>query len=209
MFPTRFGTRVSKICLLLHDEMTIDEQWTKVKEMRLPIQSIVHSGGKSLHIKCHIGAGQNAKLYKERVGMLLEYVNRLGFRADTNCRNASRLTRLPGALRDGKRQYLVCGPCGYPDWDSFELCELHHGTAATTTDIQRTEAVSSQGQHDRATATEASCTPEDQALRDELEKEFGDPLTFSSKGTVTMINEPFWAAFVMRKRGLSKVFGIT
>lgn len=207
--PTDDQVSRKDFVLLESDEMSIDEQWAKIHQMRLPIHSGVHSGSKSLHFKCHIDAGSNAELFKERVGKLFDYVNRFGFRADTNCRNASRLTRLPGAMRDGKRQYAVCWECGYPDWETFELCELHHATAATTPSTHGTEAVSPRGQHDRATATEASCDPEDQALQNELEKEFGEPLTLSSKGTVTMLNESYWAAFVLRKRGLDKVFGIT
>ena len=182
-----------RFALLESDDMSIDEQWAKVKEMRLPIQSCVYSGGKSLHLKCRIDAGPNSELYKERVAKLIEYVNRFGFRADTNCRNASRLTRLPGALRDGKRQYLVCGACGYPDWNTFEVCELATFNVTALPAIVPAKVTAPQVQHDHANPTEASCDPEDQALHDELEKEFGDPLTFSSKGTVTMINEPYWA----------------
>ena len=207
--PTDEQVSRNDFILLESDEMSIDEQWAMVQKMRLPIHSIVHSGGKSLHIKCHIDAGPNAELYKERGGKLFDYVNRFGFRADTNCRNASRLTRLPGAMRDGNRQYFVCGPCGYPDWESFEACELTNSNVAATSKASLSKGTASQVQHDHANATEVSCDPEDQALHDELEKEFGDPLTFSSKGTVTMINEPYWAAFVKYKRGLDKVFGIT
>lgn len=197
-----------RFALLESDEMSIDEQWAKVKEMRLPIQSCVYSGGKSLHLKCHIDAGPNGELYKERVAKLIEHVNRFGFRADTNCRNASRLTRLPGALRDGKRQYLVCGPCGYPDWDSFEASELTAFNVTATPTSSPVKGTAPQGQHDRATNAEAPCTPEDQTLQVELANEFGEPLTFSSKGMVVGINEPYWAAYVMRKRGLIKISGI-
>lgn len=195
--------------LLESDEISIDDQWAKIKQMHLPIQSIVHSGHKSLHVKCCIDAGANGELYKARVAKLIEYVNRFGFRADTNCRNASRLTRLPGALRDGKRQYLVCRACGYPDWDTFEACELatFNVTAPPATVPAKGTAPQDQ-QHDRATNAEAQCTPEDQPLLDELEAEFGEPLTFSSKGMVVGINEPYWAAYVMRKRGLIKISGI-
>ena len=197
-----------RFALLESDDMSIDEQWAKIHQMRLPIESGVNSGNKSLHFKCRIDAGPNAELFKERVEKLFDYVNRFGFRADTNCRNASRLTRLPGALRDGKRQYLVCGACGYPDWASFEACELTDFNVTATPTSSPVKGTAPQVQHEHATPTEASCVPKDQALQDELANEFGDPLTISSKGTVTMINEPYWAAFVLRKRGLSKVFGI-
>ncbi len=197
------------IALVESDGIPISEQWARLKQMRLPILSVVHSGHESLHIACRIDAGMDAKLYKERVNMLYDYVRGFGFVPDENCKNASRLTRLPGAMRDGKRQHLVCGSCGYSDWETFELCELNNDVVATTAAESPAKGIAPQIQHNRAPATEASCDPEDQALHDELEKEFGEPLTLSSKGTVTMLNESFWAAFVLRKRGLSKVFGIT
>lgn len=198
-----------RFALLESDEIPTDEQWAKIKMMRLPIQSIVHSGHKSLHLKCRIDAGANGELYKARVAKLIEYVNRFGFRADTNCRNASRLTRLPGALRDGKRQYLVCGACGYPDWDTFEVCELAtFNVTALPTASSAMGATPQVRQHDRATNAEAASAPEDQTLQVELANEFGEPLTFSSKGMVVGVNEPYWAAYVMRKRDLIKISGI-
>ena len=111
-------------------------------------------------------------------------------------------------MRNGERQYAVCWECGYPDWDTFEVCELATFNVTTTSKASPSKGTAPQVQHDHANPTEASCDPEDQALHDELEKEFGEPLTFSSKGMVVGVNEPYWAAFVMRKRGLIKVSGI-
>lgn len=91
----------------------------------------MHSGNESLHIAWRIDAGPDPQLYKERVNKLYDYVRSFGFKPDEKCKNPSRLTRLPGAMRNGKRQYLVCGPCGYPDWDSFEAGELSSGSAGT------------------------------------------------------------------------------
>ncbi len=196
----------NRFALLESDDMSIDEQWAMVHKMSLPIESIVHSGGKSLHIKCRINAGPNGKLYKERVGMLLDYVNRFGFRVDTNCRNASRLTRLPGALRNGKRQYLVCGACGYPDWDSFETCELSHFSATEAASMS--EKKTSCGQHDRTTNAETQCSQEEKKLLDELEAEHGIPFTLTSKEQIAEMNEAFWASYVMRKHGLYKGDGV-
>ncbi len=198
-----------RITIVESDGIPIPEQWARLKQMQLPIDSVVFSGNESLHISCRVDAGTNAELYMERTNKIYDYVRGFGFVPDEKCKNASRLTRLPGAMRDGNRQYLVCGPCGYPDWDSFEACELTNSNVAATSKASLSKGSAPQIQHDHATATEASCNPEDQALHDELEKEFGDPLTFSSKGTVMMINEPYWAAFVKYKRGLDKVFGIT
>jgi len=190
------------------DEIPVEDQWSKLKQMRLPVGSVVNSAGKSLHIECRVDAGPDGELYKERVNKLFEYVRPFGFVPDEKCKNASRLTRLPGAMRNGERQYAVCWSCGYPDWDTFEVCELGHINATPTKLSSPIAGVNSREQHVRVPQTATSSDPKDQALQDELANEFGEPLTFSSKGMVVGVNEPYWAAFVMRKRGLIKISGI-
>jgi P4 family phage/plasmid primase-like protien len=193
--------------LLEGDEIPVEEQWAKLKQMRLPVVSVVKSAGKSLHIECRVDAGPDGELYKERVNMLFEYVRPFGFIPDEKCKNASRLTRLPGAMRDGKRQYLVCGPCGYPDWESFEMCELKSASAGNKNQAARDNKKSVT--HDsHIDVSASSIIQEEKALLDGLEKEFSAPLTFSSKGMVIGVNEAFWAAYVMRTLGLIKVSGI-
>ena len=206
--PTDECVSDHRLVLVEGDVIPIKDQWAKLKLMRLPIKSIVNSAGKSLHVRCFIDAGNDPALYKERVNKLYEYVRRFGFIPDENCKNASRQTRLPGPMRDGKRQYLVCGPCGYPNWETFEVCELSRFNPTTMNSPSPIASGKSRNQHVRAPHTATPSDPEDQALHDELEKEFGEPLTFSSKGMVVGVNEPHWAAFVMRKRGLIKISGI-
>lgn len=197
-----------RVCLLESDKIPIEDQWAKLKQMRLPIASAVYSGGKSLHVRCFIDAGEDMKLFKERVEKLIKYANSFGFVADTCCRNPSRLARLAGGKRDGKRQYAVCWECGYPDWDTFELCELGYLNAKPMKPSTSFAGGSSRNQYVCAPQTAMPSDQEENKNLDELEAEFGEPLTFSSKGTVTAINESFWAAYVMRKHGLIKVSGI-
>lgn len=206
--PTDECVSDHRLVLVEGDVIPIKDQWAKLKLMRLPIKSIVNSAGKSLHVRCFIDAGNDPALYKERVNKLYEYVRRFGFIPDENCKNASRQTRLPGPMRDGKRQYLVCGPCGYPDWDTFELCELGYLNAKPMKPSTSFAGGSSRNQYVCAPQTAMPSDQEENKNLDELEAEFGEPLTFSSKGTVTAINESFWAAYVMRKHGLIKVSGI-
>jgi len=176
------------------DELLVDVQWTKLREMRLPIVSVVNSAGKSLHVECHIGAGPDAQLYKERVKKLYDYVRSFGFKLDEKCKNASRLTRLPGALRDGKRQYLVCGPCGYPDWNSFEAGELRSDSAGT-----RNQSVN---------GSASNALQGEEKLLDELKSQYGVPFTLTNNGAVRKLTERFWAAYVMRKHELYKGDGV-
>ena len=206
--PTDAMVSRHDFALVEGDEIPVEEQWSKLKQMRLPLASVVKSAGKSLHISCRVDAGPDGELYKERVNKLFEYVRPFGFVPDEKCKNASRLTRLPGAMRDGKRQYAVCWSCGYPDWNTFEACELATFIVTALPTTSSAMGAAPQVGHGRTNNAEAPCAPEDQVLLDELEAEFGDPLTFSSKGTVTAINEPCWAAYVMHKRGFIKVSGI-
>ena len=179
--------------------------------MRLPIDSVVHSGNESLHIACRIDAGPNGELYKERVNKLYDYVRSFGFKLDENCKNPSRLTRLPGALRNGKRQYLVCGPCGYPDWDTFELCELRPFNATTMKLTSPIAGGNTRDQHVRAPQTATASTPDDptcsekeKVLLDELKKKYGPPFALTAKGMVAQVSEVFFAGYVMELYGLIK-----
>ena len=201
--PTDECVSDHRLVLVECDKLLVEEQWSKLKQMRLPIKSIVSSAGKSLHVRCYIDAGNDPALYKERVNKLYEYVRRFGFIPDENCKNASRPTRLPGALRNGKRQYLVCGPCGYPDWETFEACELSQ--FKVTTKSSPGKGATPHEQCDRSTRAVSSCSPEEMAILDKLEKECDLPFTLTAKGNVAQITEPFWGRYVAHYHGLMKI----
>ena len=194
--------------LLESDNIPVEEQWAKLKQMRLPIASAVHSGGKSLHVRCFIDAGNDLNLYKERMEKLINYANSFGFDADKNCRNASRLTRLPGALRNGERQYAVCWECGYPDWNTFEECELKSTFAeAKNSAVRDSKRMTISNCHNTDTS-DSSTMQKETALLDELKAKYGIPFTSTTKGEVKKLTERFWAAYVMRKHELYKGDGI-
>ena len=106
--------------LIEADDLTKEEQWAKIKHLHLPIQSVVWSGGKSLHVIVKIEAGTDRKLYDARVKALREYLDRRQFPYDRANKNPSRLTRLPGVRRDGDIQYLAAGEFGPKTWQEFE-----------------------------------------------------------------------------------------
>ena len=110
--------------LIEADELTKEEQWAKINQLHLPIQSVVWSGGKSLHVIVKIEAGTDRKLYDERVKALHEYLDRQQFPYDRANKNPSRLTRLPGVRRDDDIQYLVAGEFGPKTWQEFEAVYL-------------------------------------------------------------------------------------
>lgn len=111
--------------LIEADELTKEEQWAKINQLHLPIQSVVWSGGKSLHVIVKIEAGTDRKLYDERVKALHEYLDRQQFPYDRANKNPSRLTRLPGVRRGDEIQYLAAGESGPASWQEFEaVCLL-------------------------------------------------------------------------------------
>ncbi len=107
-------------CLIESDSLSKAEQLAKIKELNLPCSAIVDSGGKSIHAIVRIDAGTDEKVYKDRVQSLHTYLEQHNFPVDKACKNASRLSRLAGVTRDGKRQHLIAtniGAKSYEDWE--------------------------------------------------------------------------------------------
>ncbi len=106
--------------LVESDSLPVEKQLATIHSLNLPCTAIVHSGGKSVHALVRIDAGQDRALYRQRVEILFKRLTEAGFPVDGQCRNPSRLSRLPGLLRGSQRQYLVSGPCGAASWDDWE-----------------------------------------------------------------------------------------
>lgn len=106
--------------LVESDSMPLERQLATIQSMRLPCTAIVHSGGKSVHAIVRVDAGTDRAVYRERVESLFKRLDDAGFPVDRQCRNPSRLSRLPGLTRGDRRQYLVSGPCGASNWDEWE-----------------------------------------------------------------------------------------
>lgn len=107
-----------KHCLLESDDIPIEQQWSLIQSMHLPCTFVINSGGKSLHAIVRIDA-ENAQQYRTRVDDLYKYAEQAGFKPDPQDKNASRLSRLPGAKRENGYQYIVArniGEASYQDW---------------------------------------------------------------------------------------------
>lgn len=104
--------------LLEADDGDLGKQLALIKEMQLPVSAIVHSGKKSIHALVRVEA-KDLPEYRARVDYLFKVAERYGLKVDTGNRNPSRLSRLPGVLRDGHPQYLISGPTGLADWDAW------------------------------------------------------------------------------------------
>lgn len=107
-----------KYCLIESDTDSIEKQYSLFKEMNLPIVFLISSGGKSLHAITRVDA-DNPQQYKQRVRELYEFCEKNGLKPDTQDKNESRFSRLPGVRRGDKWQYIVernIGAKSYNDW---------------------------------------------------------------------------------------------
>lgn len=105
--------------LVESDEMERGKFAAIVKQLNLPIAAMVDSGNKSLHAIVKIDA-DDARQYAERVRVLYERCERNGIVIDKANKNPSRLSRMPGAVRNGKRQFLAGLAQGAGDWEEWE-----------------------------------------------------------------------------------------
>jgi len=112
-------------CLLESDEGTIEEQWNKILSLNLPLLGIVHSGNKSLHCYCHVGA-KNLEEYDKRVKMLMNYCLTNGFKVDTATGNINRWVRFPYASRRDKMQYPVKACENYTTFNQWKKQSVYY-----------------------------------------------------------------------------------
>jgi RecA-family ATPase len=104
-----------RFALVESDDISIERQHAIYQQMELPIAALVHSGSRSLHAIVRIDAPTFAE-YQKRVDFLYDACKRNGLVIDRKNRNPSRLSRLPGATRNGKRQWLVATCVGKATW---------------------------------------------------------------------------------------------
>jgi hypothetical protein len=104
-----------RYALVESDDMDIEKQHAIMRELELPIAVLVYSGGKSLHAIVRIEAA-NYEEYRKRVDYLYNVCKKNGLTIDSQNRNPSRLSRMPGVMRNGKKQFIVDVNIGKPSW---------------------------------------------------------------------------------------------
>jgi RecA-family ATPase len=104
-----------RYALVESDTMDIEKQNAVMRELELPIAVMVYSGGKSLHAIVRVDAA-NYDEYRKRVDYLYDICKRNGLAIDKQNRNPSRLSRLPGVERNGKKQFIVDTNLGKASW---------------------------------------------------------------------------------------------
>ena len=105
--------------LVESDEMERGKFAAIIRQLNLPVAAMVDSGNKSLHAIVKVDAA-DARQYAERVRVLYERCEKNGIVVDKANKNPSRLSRLPGAMRGGRRQFLASLSQGAGDWEEWE-----------------------------------------------------------------------------------------
>lgn len=108
-----------RYALVESDTMNIEKQNAIIRELELPVACLVHSGGKSLHAIVRIDAS-NYEEYRKRVDYLYNVCQKNGLKCDSQNRNPSRLSRMPGVTRNGKKQYLIDTNIGKESWNEWK-----------------------------------------------------------------------------------------
>jgi hypothetical protein len=107
-----------RYALVESDSMSVEKQNAIYKELELPIVALVYSGNKSLHAIVKVDAG-NYDEYRKRVDYLYKICQKNGISVDTQNRNPSRLSRMPGFERNGQKQFLVDTNIGKSNWEEW------------------------------------------------------------------------------------------
>lgn len=107
-----------KYALVESDTMDLEKQNAIMRELELPIAALVYSGKKSIHAIVKIDAA-NYEEYRKRVDYLYDVCKKNGLNIDSQNRNPSRLSRMPGVERDGKKQFIIDTNIGKSNWDEW------------------------------------------------------------------------------------------
>ena len=107
-----------RYALVESDNMDLEKQNAIVRELELPIATLVYSGSKSIHAVVRIEA-TNKEEYKKRVDYLYKICKKNGLNVDEQNKNPSRLSRLPGFMRGDKKQFIIDTNIGKASWDEW------------------------------------------------------------------------------------------
>lgn len=107
-----------RYALVESDNMEIEKQNAIMRELELPIAIMVHSGKRSIHAIVRVDAPDYEE-YRKRVDYLYNVCKKNGLNIDNQNRNPSRLSRLPGFIRNGKKQFIIDTNIGKTDWNEW------------------------------------------------------------------------------------------
>lgn len=108
-----------RYALVESDSMDLEKQNAILRELELPIAALVYSGKKSIHAIVKIEASSYEE-YRKRVDYLYDVCRKNGLDMDNQNRNPSRLSRMPGIERNGKKQFIIDTNIGKSSWEEWE-----------------------------------------------------------------------------------------
>ena len=108
-----------RYALVESDNMELSAQNGLIRQLQLPVAVLLYSGDKSVHAIVRIEA-DDQKEYKERVNYLYDICKKNGMVIDTQNRNPSRLSRMPGCVRGNKKQFIIDTNIGFKSWDEWK-----------------------------------------------------------------------------------------
>ena len=103
------------------DTMPIEDQIDKLEQIQIPIKAMVYSGGKSVHAIVPVNA-MSEKEYRFKFNFVKNILHDFGMDIDSANINPSRLSRLPGVMRNGHKQFLIktnIGMKSFEDWEQY------------------------------------------------------------------------------------------
>lgn len=107
--------------LIESDSLPVERQNALMRELELPIVTLTHTGGKSLHAVVRVDA-KDREEYRKRVAFIFDVCRKNGLDIDKSCKNPSRLSRLPGFMRNGHKQFLIdtnIGRGSFEEWKDY------------------------------------------------------------------------------------------
>ena len=114
-----------RFALVESDSLDIGMQEAIIRNLELPVAAMVYSGGKSIHAIVHIDAVSDVE-YRSRVEYLYNVLRKNDFPVDSQNKNPSRLSRMPGIIRGDKKQWLMAtniGKASFDEWDEWLKAE--------------------------------------------------------------------------------------
>ncbi len=108
-----------RYALVESDSVPIEKQNAILRKLELPIAMLVYSGGKSLHAIVRVDAIDYSE-YRKRVDYLFDVCEKNGLHPDGANRNPSRLSRMPGVTRGGRKQFIVASGIGKRDFAEWK-----------------------------------------------------------------------------------------
>ena len=107
-----------KYALVESDNLELEKQIAIVRKMELPVAVLLYSGGKSVHAIVRIDAA-NLEEYQERINYLYKACDSNHLKVDTQNKNPSRLSRMPGLRRGDRQQRIIDTNIGKKSWDEW------------------------------------------------------------------------------------------